>query len=62
MAEGKTNAAIARALVLSESAVEKHASAIFSRLDLAEEPQVYRRVAAVLALLRETGHQPTHRS
>jgi DNA-binding NarL/FixJ family response regulator len=62
MAEGKTNAAIARALVLSESAVEKHANAIFSKLGLAEEPQVHRRVAAVLALLRETGHQPTHRS
>jgi DNA-binding NarL/FixJ family response regulator len=62
MAEGKTNAAIARALVLSESAVEKHANAIFSKLGVAEEPQVHRRVAAVLALLRETGHQPTHRS
>jgi DNA-binding NarL/FixJ family response regulator len=40
-AEGKTNAAIARALVLLESAVEKHTNAIFSKLGLAEEPQVH---------------------
>jgi DNA-binding NarL/FixJ family response regulator len=52
MAEGKTNRAIAQALVLSESAVEKHSNAIFAKLGLSEEPQVHRRVAAVLRYLR----------
>ena len=52
MAEGKTNAGIAEALVLSGSAVEKHVNAIFSKLGLAEEPQLHR-VAAVLAFLRD---------
>ena len=52
MAEGKTNAGIAEALILSESAVEKHVNAIFSKLGLSEEPQIHRRVAAVLAYLR----------
>ena len=53
MAQGKTNRAIADALSLSESAVEKHVNAIFSKLDLSEEPQLHRRVAAVLAFLRD---------
>jgi DNA-binding CsgD family transcriptional regulator len=55
MAEGKTNRAIAEALMLSEWAVEKHSNAIFSKLSLSEEPQVHRRVAAVLAYLRDVG-------
>jgi hypothetical protein len=38
----------------SESSVEKHSSAIFSKLGLAEEPAVHRRVAAVLTFLRES--------
>ena len=54
MAEGRTNAAIARALFMSESTVEKHVSAIFSKLNLSEETEIDRRVAAVLAFLRET--------
>ncbi len=54
MARGKTNAAIAQALVLSVSAVEKYVGAIFDKLDLAEEPALHRRVAAVLAYLRST--------
>lgn len=54
MAEGKTNAAVAEALVLSESAVSKYVNAIFAKLGLAQEPQTHRRVAAVLAFLRET--------
>ena len=54
MAEGHTNRAIATALVLSESAVEKHINAIFGKLGLAEEPQLHRRVAAVLTYLRDT--------
>src|ERR687885_1352015 len=49
MAQGKTNGAIGAALVLSESAVEKHVNAIFSKLGLSEEPHVHRRVAAGLA-------------
>ena len=52
MARGKTNAAIAQALVLSVSAVEKYVGAIFDKLGLAEEPALHRRVAAVLAYLR----------
>ena len=38
------------------SAVEKRTNAIFSKLGLADEPQVHRWVAAVLALLREAGY------
>ena len=53
MAEGRTNPAIARALFMSESTVEKHVSAIFSKLNLSEETEIDRRVAAVLAFLRE---------
>jgi DNA-binding NarL/FixJ family response regulator len=52
MAEGKTNPA---ELALSESAIEKNVNAIFSKLGLSEEAQVYRRVAAVLAFVREAG-------
>jgi len=53
MAEGKANSGIAKSLFLSESAVEKHINAIFSKLGLIEEPQVHRRVSAVLAFLRD---------
>lgn len=53
MAQGKTNSAIARALSLSESAIEKHVNAIFSKLGLSEEAELHRRVAAVLTFLRE---------
>jgi DNA-binding NarL/FixJ family response regulator len=55
MAEGKTNDGIADQLSVSESAVEKYANAIFSKLGLREEKQIHRRVAAVLTFLRETG-------
>jgi DNA-binding NarL/FixJ family response regulator len=51
MAEGRTNAAIAEQLHLSESSVEKYSTSIFSKLDLGAEPSVHRRVAAVLAYL-----------
>lgn len=54
MAQGKTNAAVAESLSVSESAVEKYANSIFSKLGLSEEPQVHRRVAAVLAFLRDS--------
>ena len=58
MAAGKTNAAIGRTIALSESAVEKYASSIFSKLGLTEEADVHRRVAAVLAYL-ESSRQDT---
>jgi len=51
MAQGKSNAAIAEALVLSTRAVEKHTNSIFSKLGLSEEVDVNRRVKAVLLYL-----------
>jgi DNA-binding NarL/FixJ family response regulator len=53
MAQGRTNAGIAAALHLSESSVEKYSSGIFAKLHLTDEPQVHRRVAAVLAHLQD---------
>jgi DNA-binding NarL/FixJ family response regulator len=58
MAEGLTNASIALALFMSESTVEKHVSAILSKLGLSEEKRIDRRVAAVLAYLREADSVP----
>jgi DNA-binding NarL/FixJ family response regulator len=55
MAQGKNNAAIASVLVLSERAVEKHTNSIFAKLGLTEEPDVNRRVKAVLVWLAEEG-------
>jgi DNA-binding NarL/FixJ family response regulator len=55
MAQGKNNAGIAAALVLTERAVEKHINSIFSKLGLSEEPDVHRRVKAVLLFLGERG-------
>jgi DNA-binding NarL/FixJ family response regulator len=52
MAEGRTNAAIARELVVTGSAVEKHVSSIFGKLGLAATDDDHRRVLAVLAYLR----------
>jgi DNA-binding NarL/FixJ family response regulator len=54
MAQGENNAAIAKGLFLTERAVEKHINSLFHKLDLTEEPDVHRRVMAVLAFLRET--------
>jgi DNA-binding NarL/FixJ family response regulator len=51
MAEGKTNAAIARAMVVTPGAVEKHVSNIFAKLDLPATDDDHRRVLAVLAFL-----------
>lgn len=61
MAQGKSNAAIASSLVLSERAVEKHINAIFSKLHVNEEPDVNRRVSAVLMFLSngDAGHTAT---
>ena len=52
MAEGKSNAAIAGALVLSLGAVEKHVASIFQKLGLRPAPEDHRRVLAVLAYLQ----------
>lgn len=53
MAQGKNNAGVASSLHLSESAVEKHVSAIFLKLGVSEQPQLSRRVSAVLAFLND---------
>jgi DNA-binding NarL/FixJ family response regulator len=52
MAQGRSNPGIAAALVLSESAVEKHVSSILAKLGRPDEEGMHRRVAAVLAFLR----------
>jgi DNA-binding NarL/FixJ family response regulator len=52
MAEGRTNAGIARAMFVTQGAVEKHISSIFSKLDLPASTDDHRRVLAVLKLLR----------
>ncbi|MFF8811639.1 response regulator [Streptomyces pactum] len=51
MAEGRSNAAVARALVVSEAAVAKHIASILQKLDLPPAPDDHRRVRAVLAYL-----------
>jgi DNA-binding NarL/FixJ family response regulator len=53
MAQGRNNAAIAKELFLTERAVEKHINSLFHKLGLTEEPDVHRRVMAVLAFLHE---------
>ena len=54
MARGLSNTGIAEALVLSESAVEKHIGSIFAKLGHHEQPRTNRRVSAVLAYLGAT--------
>lgn len=54
LATGKSNAAIAETLYLSERAVEKHINSIFTKLDLLPERESNRRVRAVLLYLAET--------
>ncbi len=51
MAEGRSNNAIAKALVVSDGAVEKHVSNIFTKLDLPPTDHDHRRVLAVLRWL-----------
>ena len=53
MALGRNNAGIGAALGLSERAVEKHINSLFAKLGVSEEPDVHRRVKAVLVLLAE---------
>jgi DNA-binding NarL/FixJ family response regulator len=52
MAEGRSNTAIARHLVVTEGAVEKHVRNIFTKLDLPPDDEQHRRVLAVLAFLK----------
>jgi DNA-binding NarL/FixJ family response regulator len=51
MAEGRSNSAIAAELVVTDRAVEKHVTSIFSKLDLDATPEDHRRVLAVLRFL-----------
>ncbi len=52
MAEGRSNTAIARALVVTEAAVAKHIGSLLAKLDLPPDADDHRRVRAVLAYLR----------
>jgi DNA-binding NarL/FixJ family response regulator len=53
MAEGRSNASIAEALVLTVGAIEKHIASIFAKLKLPPSEAAHRRVLAVLAYLQE---------
>jgi DNA-binding NarL/FixJ family response regulator len=53
IAQGKSNAAVAKSLYLSTRAVEKHINSLFSKLGLTEEADVHRRVKAVLLFLSD---------
>ncbi|HMT05550.1 MAG TPA: response regulator transcription factor [Solirubrobacterales bacterium] len=55
MAEGRSNIAIAESLVVTERAVEKHVTSIFSKLDLTPAPEDHRRVLAVLTYVKAIG-------
>ncbi|KUM83159.1 hypothetical protein AQI94_37515 [Streptomyces pseudovenezuelae] len=52
IAEGRTNAGLAKQLFISEAAVNKHIGNIFDKLDLPVDTDGHRRVLAVLAFLR----------
>ena len=52
MAEGRSNAAIARDLDISETALQRHITSIFGKLDLPRDAEGHRRVLAVLTYLR----------
>ncbi|NUO59407.1 MAG: response regulator transcription factor [Hamadaea sp.] len=52
MAEGRSNAAVAKQLFVTEAAVNKHVRSIFAKLDLPQDTDDHRRVLAVLAYLR----------
>lgn len=55
MAEGLTNSAIARRLVLTERTVEGHVRSVLMKLELPESADAHRRVLAVIAYLRSAG-------
>ena len=52
IAEGRSNAGIARELVVTVAAVERHVTSIFGKLGLHQSPDQHRRVLAVLKFLR----------
>jgi len=52
MAEGRSNSGIAEALVITESAVEKHVTSIFDTLGIERDGDAHRRILAVLTFLR----------
>ena len=58
MAQGKSNTAVAAAVFLSERSVEKHVGSIFAKLRLTDEPDVNRRVKAVLVYLTAPDPRP----
>ena len=53
MASGLSNAAVARHLMLTERAVQKHINSIFRKLDMRQSPDLDHRVAAVLLFLQD---------
>ncbi|CUU57365.1 DNA-binding response regulator, NarL/FixJ family, contains REC and HTH domains [Parafrankia irregularis] len=53
IAQGKSNAAVGASIFLTERAVEKHINTLFAKLGLTNEPDVNRRVKAVLIYLAE---------
>jgi DNA-binding NarL/FixJ family response regulator len=55
LAEGCSNEGVARRIFVTQRAVEKHVTAIMSKLDLPPEPEAHRRVLAVLAYLEDAG-------
>jgi DNA-binding NarL/FixJ family response regulator len=55
LATGRSNSATAKALFMSERAVEKHVGAVFQKLGMVNESEVNRRVSAVLAFLEVSG-------
>jgi DNA-binding NarL/FixJ family response regulator len=62
MAEGRSNSAVANRLFISEKAVSKHSTSIFTKLDLVPSDDDNRRVLAVLAyLMSAPGTTPTRR-
>ena len=60
LATGRSNTATAKALYMSERAVEKHVGSVFQKLGLVHEAEVNRRVMAVLAFLDATGRPSPH--
>ncbi len=52
MAQGRSNSGIAEALVITESAVEKHVTSIFDTLGIERDGDAHRRILAVLTYLR----------
>jgi DNA-binding NarL/FixJ family response regulator len=55
LASGKSNAAMARSLVITRRSVEHHVSSIFAKLELPDESEVSRRVTATLMFLAQGG-------